>query len=84
MIDNEVELPAPNLTPRLITLDEYHAHAPEKVELIEGFVFTPPEYGAGRECLRLLLVNLGLLEAVRLAPEASWREALRQVYGSSA
>jgi len=31
--------------------------------------------------LRLLLVNTGLLEAVKLVPEERWREALELVYG---
>ena len=30
-----------------------------------------------------LLVNEGLLEAVRLAPPALWREAIGQVYGDT-
>ncbi len=34
-----------------------------------------------RELLQLLLANAGLLEAVRLAPQELWRDALRRVYG---
>jgi len=75
------ELPVPELKPRAITLEEYHADAPEKVELLKGYLISPaddPE--ARRRLLRLLLVNVGLVEAVALAPEERWREALRRVY----
>ena len=34
-----------------------------------------------RRLLALLLVNVGLLEAVKLAPEARWREALDRAHG---
>jgi hypothetical protein len=33
--------------------------------------------------LRLLLANVGLLEAVKLAPEQRWREALDRTYGAA-
>jgi len=76
------ELPAPDLKPRAITLEEYHAHTPEKFELLEGYLFSPADYPATRRrMLGLLLVNVGLLDAVTLAPEESWREALERVYG---
>ena len=35
-----------------------------------------------RNLLLLLLVNEGLVRAVRLAPPELWRAALRQVYGN--
>ena len=72
----------PDVNARAITLDEYDAHVPEKVELVRGYLISSaddPE--ARRRLLRLLLVNAGLIEAVALAPEERWREALRQVYG---
>ena len=76
------ELPIPDLEPRPITLEEYHAHAPEKFELLRGYLFSPADDpDARRRLLGLLLVNLGLLEAVTLAPEERWREALQRVYG---
>jgi len=77
-------LPIPNLEPRAITLEEYHAQTPEKFELLEGHLFDTAAYpDSRRRLLGLLLVNVGLLDAVRLAPEEGWREALRRVYGSS-
>jgi hypothetical protein len=77
-------LPIAGLEPRRITLDEYHAYTPEKFELWEGYLFEPGDYqDARRSLLRLLLVNVGLLEAVRLVPEERWREALERVYGAA-
>ena len=70
----------PGLDPRPVTMAEYHAYAPERVELLGGYVFEPAE--ARRRALRLLLVNTGLLEAVKLVPAERWREAIQQVYGS--
>jgi hypothetical protein len=76
------DLPRADLEPRPITLDEYNAHTPEKFEVWEGYLFDPPDYpDARRRLLALLLANVGLLDAVTLAPEAKWREALKRVYG---
>jgi len=63
-------------------MDQYHALTPEKLELWGGYLIDPPEYvEQRRNLLLLLLVNEGLLEAVRLAPPEQWRAALREVYG---
>ena len=75
------DLLVPGLDPRPVTMEEYHAYAPEKVELLDGYVFEPAE--TRRRAFRLLLVNMGLLEAVKLVSEERWREALHRVYGSS-
>lgn len=73
----------PDLEPRRITMDEYYAYAPEKVELLDGYVFGCGDYPEiGQKTLLVLLTNMGLVEAVRLVPEARWREALERVYGS--
>ena len=77
-----VDLPPPDLEPREITMEQYHAYAPEKFELWGGYLFLPAEYPELRQqLLKLLLVNMGLREAVRMAPKAAWREALERVYG---
>lgn len=82
--DAPTSAPIPDLEPRAITMEEYYAYAPEKVELIQGYLFLPGEYPEPRlKLLRLLLVNVGLLAAVRLLPEQQWREALERVYGSA-
>jgi len=76
------ERSVPDLKPRAITLEEYLAQTPEKFELLGGYLFSPaddPE--ARRRLLGLLLINVGLLDAVRLAPEERWQEALERVYG---
>ncbi len=74
----------PDLEARPITMEEYYGYAPEKFELLGGYLFLPGEYPEPRlKLLRLLLVNVGLLEAVKLAPERLWREALERVYGSA-
>lgn len=75
--------PVADLEPHRITTDEYHMCTVEHLELLDGYLCDgPPPSQRRRELLQLLLVNVGLLEAVRLAPEERWREALRRVYGS--
>lgn len=77
-----VERPRPDLDGRPITMDQYQALTPEKLELWGGYLIAPPEYPEERRnLLLLLLVNEGLREAVRLAPPDRWRAALKQVYG---
>lgn len=77
-----VERPVPDLQPRRITMDQYQELTPEKLELWQGYLISPPDEPAERrDLLSLLLVNEGLLQAVRLAPPDRWRAALRQVYG---
>jgi hypothetical protein len=72
----------PDLEARAVNLEEYRAHTPEKLELLGGYLFDSVERPETRlRLLNLLLVNVGLLEAVRLAPEDRWREALVRVYG---
>jgi hypothetical protein len=78
------ERPVPSLEARPITLEQYEAFTPEKLELWQGYLISPPDYPEERRSLLLLLlVNEGLLEAVRLAPPDQWRAALRQVYGDA-
>jgi hypothetical protein len=49
---------------------------PEKMELIEGKLFWGERYRLGM--LAAMLVQVGLKDAVRLAPRELWLEALRQ------
>ena len=82
MTEANTELPEPGLEPEPITFAQYHALTPEKLELLSGYLIAPP--GSADERLRLLallLVNVGLIEAVKLAPEARWREALDRAHG---
>jgi hypothetical protein len=72
----------PDLEDRQITMEEYYEYAPERFELLDGYLFVPRRYPELRlKLLRLLLVNVGLREAVKLAPAERWREALVTVYG---
>ncbi len=76
-------LPVPDLEPRTIDVAEFHANTPEKFELIGGYLFDVAEHpDSRRRLLALLLVNVGLLEAARLAPQERWLEALARVHES--
>jgi phosphoketolase len=76
------ELLLPDLEARPISAEEYHAGTPEKLELVGGYLFDTAEHPAARHrLLNLLLVNVGLVEAVSLAPGDRWLEALARVYG---
>ena len=79
--ERPIDPPRPDLEPRPITLEQYLALTPEKLELIEGYLIDGPAYvEQRRNLLRLLLVNEGLLQAVQLASPERWQAALRQVY----
>ena len=55
---------------------------PKSLSCWGGYLFLPAEYPELRQqLLKLLLVNMGLREAVRMAPKAAWRDALERVYG---
>ena len=83
LVELSGELLMPDLEARAINVEEYRAHAPEKFELLGGYLFDSAEHPETRHrLLNLLLVNVGLLEAVRLAPRDRWRDALARVYGS--
>ena len=83
MVESNVDLPMPELEPRPISLEEYQALTPEKLELLRGYLIAPAdEPEERRRLLALLLVNVGLVEAVKLAPPARWREALDRAYGA--
>jgi hypothetical protein len=74
--------PVPDLAPRPITLDQYEAFTPEKLELWEGYlIHGPDDHEFRRNLLLLLLTNEGLEAAVRLAPLDCWQAALRGAYG---
>lgn len=75
------QLPIPDLEARAINVEQFRAYTPEKFELVAGYLFDTQEHAESRQrLLDLLLVNVGLIDAVRLAPVDRWREALRRVY----
>ncbi len=81
MVSAQDQLPLPELEAQAIDVEEFRAYTPEKFELLDGYLFDTRQHTESRRrLLHLLLVNVGLLEAVRLAPEERWREALQRVY----
>lgn len=84
MAGEKKPLPVPDLDPRAITFEEYVAFTSEKLELVSGYLIDPPQWkDSRRQLLALLLVNVGLVEAVKLAPDSRWRAALDRVYGAA-
>ncbi len=82
MTEANAGLPEPDLEPQPITFAQYQALTPEKLELLSGYLIAPGDSAdERRQLLALLLVNVGLIEAVKLAPEARWREALDRAHG---
>lgn len=82
MNESNANPPEPGLVGRPVTLDEYRRFTPEKLELLSGYLIAPPEEPEERRrLLMLLLVNVGLVETLRLAPEARWREAFDRAFG---
>lgn len=68
-----------DLEGRRWTVDEWHARGealPEKFELIDGRMFWSQEERLA--LLAALLENVGLIEAVRLAPRERWLAALER------
>jgi len=76
----EVRPPVPCWWPEAITEQQYAALAPEKLELVSGYLLgdaeDPEAHQARLDLLALLLTNVGLDEAVVLADAFHWREAL--------
>lgn len=82
MIESNTNPPEPGLEGRPLTFDEYREFTPEKLELLSGYLIAPPDQPEERRrLLMLLLVNLGLVETLKLGPEARWREALDRAFG---
>lgn len=62
------------------TVDDFYARdsiLPEKMELIDGKLFWSRRERLGM--LACMLEQVGLREAVKLAPKALWLEALKEV-----
>ncbi|MBI3989100.1 MAG: hypothetical protein HY347_05735 [candidate division NC10 bacterium] len=82
MKKEQVELPIPDVKPGPITVEQFMALTPEKLELVGGYLIDGPKDHAARlKLLVILLTNVGLTEAVRLAPRGRWENALRETYG---
>ena len=84
MTEPNSEHPLPGLEAQPITFDQYRALTPEKLELMSGYLIAPASWrDERRRLLTALLINVGLVDTVRLAPESLWREALERAYGSA-
>lgn len=64
---------------KVTRFDELETVLPEKMELIEGKLFWSERHRLGM--LGAMLEQVGLAEAVKLAPKELWEEALRRAYG---
>jgi hypothetical protein len=71
----EVE-PLVRLEPTPFDTEAYLALPEAKLELIEGVLYG--DYQVRATMLRALLANVGLREAIKLAPRDTWLEALAQ------
>jgi hypothetical protein len=63
---------------RVTRFDELATVLPEKMELIEGKLFWSERHRLGM--LGAMLEQVGLVDAVKLAPKELWLEALRRAY----
>ena len=71
-------LPQPQSDRTLITLDQYEAYTPEKLELIHGFY----DYGYPEDFKGFylaVLTNMGLRTAVSHVPISQWLAAIQEV-----
>ncbi len=73
-------MPQPELESKKITLEQYHAYSPEKIELIDGlygFCYYKEEIIKG--FYLAMLTNMGLKKAIRYLPLSSWLEAIQTI-----
>ena len=70
-------LPQPQLDRQPITLDQYLAYTPEKLELWDGFYETRQEDCTG--FYLAVLTNMGVREAVRRVPISLWLQAIEEL-----
>ncbi|WP_324718143.1 hypothetical protein U7230_07745 [Carboxydochorda subterranea] len=62
-----------------VDVELYARFAPKKLELVRGYLINGPEHPEARlRPLALLLRNVGLKAALRLAPREAWKRAMRE------
>ena len=67
----------PNLTGGPIGVEAYEQGVPEKLELLDGFLIGGAgDDGPREKLLQLLLINVGLVRTLQLAPLSRWEQAL--------
>jgi hypothetical protein len=75
-------IPQAFVTPTPLTLEQYTALIPEKLEIVEGYLIDGPgDSEARQKLLAALLVNCGLDQAVELVDPFFWYDALDRMYG---
>ena len=80
-MEQSVPRPLPELTAEPINSEQYQQLTPEKLERWGGYLIDDKEHPDERlDLLSLLLRNVGLIEAVKLAPRELWESALAQAY----
>lgn len=68
--------------PAPIDVELFVRFVPRKLELVEGYLIDRPDRPKARlGLLALLLRNVGLKEALALAPREVWEQAMRDVWG---
>ena len=81
---SSAQLPEPNVMPAPISGAQYQQFAPQKFELIGGYLFDGPVNHQERiNLLALLMTNEGLARVLLLAPEEKWRAAMQQIFGKA-
>lgn len=67
----------PDLKPQLVNYEMFCDYTPEKLELLDGILLGDIE--ESKKLLLLLLYNIGLEEAVKLAPKELWEQAINSL-----
>lgn len=81
--DRKVPVPEPYPWGRPITLEEYEAFVPDRLDLVEGYLIDGPGAPERRLALLALLVaNCGLEAAIFAAHRDYLREAVEATHGS--
>lgn len=81
--DRTVPLPEPRPWERPITLEEYEAFVPDRIDLVEGYLVDGPDAPERRLALLALLVaNCGLEAAISAAHRDDLRNAVEATHGS--
>src|ERR1041384_2369667 len=74
-------IPQAFCTPEALTIEQYEALIPPKLELVDGYLIDGPgDSEARQKLLAALLRNCGLDQAVGLVDPFFWYDALDRVY----
>ena len=80
--EEEIRRPEPRRWPEPITIEQYRAFMPDKLELVDGYLIDGPDRPERRlALLALLLTNCGLEDAMFLTHKDDVRDAVDRVFG---